>query len=108
MGERTLGLSVGPRLLVEEGLAWIDPLEALEKFRGSRNAVLLLSGSGAQDRDSTLFGHRSFLLIADHLTRAGIAVLRVDDRGVGGSNGDLAQSTLSDFAEDVLLLTVAQ
>lgn len=65
-------------------------------------AVLLLSGSGAQDRDSLLFGHRPFLLLADHLTRAGIAVLRVDDRGVGGSNGNLSESTLSDFAEDAL------
>jgi len=65
-------------------------------------AVLLLSGSGAQDRDSLLFGHRSFLLISDHLTRAGIAVLRVDDRGVGGSTGNLAESTLSDFAEDAI------
>lgn len=74
----------------------------IPKGQGPFPAVLLLSGSGAQDRDSTLFGHRSFLVIADHLTRAGIAVLRVDDRGVGGSNGDLAQSTLSDFAEDAL------
>ena len=74
----------------------------IPRGQGPFSAVLLLSGSGAQDRDSTLFGHRSFLLIADHLTRAGIAVLRVDDRGVGGSNGDLGQSTLSDFAEDAL------
>jgi len=74
----------------------------LPKGDGPFPAVLLLSGSGAQDRNSQLFGHRSFLLIADHLTRAGIAVLRVDDRGVGGSNGNLAESTLSDFAEDAL------
>ena len=49
--------------------------------------MLLITGSGAQDRDETIFGHRSFFVIADHLTRLGIAVLRVDDRGVGGSSG---------------------
>jgi pimeloyl-ACP methyl ester carboxylesterase len=74
----------------------------IPKGPGRFPAVLLISGSGAQDRDSTLLGHRSFLLFADHLTRAGIAVLRVDDRGVGGSSGDLTQSTLSDFADDAV------
>ena len=47
-------------------------------------AVLLISGSGLQDRDQTVFGHRPFLVWADHLTRAGLAVLRVDDAGAGG------------------------
>lgn len=50
-------------------------------------AVILISGSGQQDRDSTIFGHKPFLLLADKLTRRGIAVLRYDDRGVGGSTG---------------------
>lgn len=65
-------------------------------------AVLLISGSGPQDRDETLLGHRPFLVLADYLTRRGIAVLRVDDRGVGKSTGDFAQATSEDFASDVL------
>ena len=65
-------------------------------------AVLLLTGSGAQDRDETVFGHRPFLVLADYLTRAGIAVLRVDDRGIGGSSGSLEGVTTQDLAEDAL------
>ena len=65
-------------------------------------AVLLITGSGAQDRDETVCGHRPFLILADYLTRRGIAVLRVDDRGVGGSKGDASQATSEDFADDVL------
>lgn len=64
--------------------------------------VILISGSGAQDRDETIFAHRPFWVLADHLTRHGIAVLRVDDRGVGGSTGDFATATSRDFASDVL------
>ncbi|MEN6576206.1 MAG: alpha/beta fold hydrolase [Phycisphaerales bacterium] len=65
-------------------------------------AVLLITGSGPEDRDETVFGHRPFLVLADYLTRRGIAVLRVDDRGVGGSKGDTTQATSEDFARDVL------
>jgi len=65
-------------------------------------AAVLISGSGAQDRDEEIFGHRPFAVIADHLTRHGIAVLRADDRGVGGSTGSLAGSTTSDFVDDAL------
>ncbi len=65
-------------------------------------AVVLITGSGAQDRDETIFGHKPFLILADYLTRRGIAVLRVDDRGVGGSKGDTSQATSEDFAQDVL------
>ena len=64
-------------------------------------AVLLVTGSGAQDRDQTLAGHKPFLLLADALTRAGTAVLRVDDRGVGGSAGSTADSTYDDLVADV-------
>lgn len=64
-------------------------------------AVLLITGSGAQDRDETLFEHKPFLVLADFLTRRGIAVLRVDDRGVGGSTGATPQDTTADFATDV-------
>lgn len=65
-------------------------------------AVVLVSGSGAQDRDGEIMGHRPFLVLADHLTRRGIAVLRTDDRGVGGSQGNLAAATSSDLAGDAL------
>ncbi|MFQ5743539.1 MAG: alpha/beta hydrolase family protein [Acidobacteriota bacterium] len=70
--------------------------------QGPYPAVLLISGSGAQDRDETIFGHKPFLVLADHLSRHGIGVLRVDDRGVGGSSGSVAQSTSEDLAADVL------
>ncbi len=64
-------------------------------------AALLLSGAGPQDRDYSVLGHRFFLVLADHLTRRGIAVLRVDDRGAGASAGDSAQATLADAIGDV-------
>uniref|UniRef100_UPI003217EDD9 alpha/beta hydrolase family protein n=1 Tax=uncultured Draconibacterium sp. TaxID=1573823 RepID=UPI003217EDD9 len=64
-------------------------------------AVLLISGSGAQDRDETLYEHKPFAVIADYLTNNGIAVLRVDDRGVGGSEGNISDATSKDFASDV-------
>jgi pimeloyl-ACP methyl ester carboxylesterase len=64
-------------------------------------AVLLITGSGAQDRDETVFGHKPFLVLADDLTRRGIAVLRVDDRGVGGSSGATLNDTSEDYATDV-------
>lgn len=69
---------------------------------GKRPAALMITGSGAQDRNEALLGHRPFLVIADHLTRAGVAVLRVDDRGVGGSTGSVSVSTTAEFAGDVL------
>ncbi len=75
----------------------------LPRLEGPFPAVLLISGSGAQDRDETALGHKPFLVLSDHLTRHGIAVLRVDDRGVGGSTGDFTQATSEDFAGDVLV-----
>lgn len=69
---------------------------------GSFPAVILISGSGPQDRNETVFGHRPFLILSDYLTRRGIAVLRVDDRGVGESTGSSSESTSEDFADDVL------
>jgi uncharacterized protein len=65
-------------------------------------AVVLITGSGPQDRDETVLGHKPFLIVSDHLTRHGIAVLRVDDRGVGGSSGSTMDSTSADFAQDAL------
>ena len=64
-------------------------------------AALLITGSGTQDRDESIMGHRPFLVLADHLTRKGVAVLRVDDRGAGKSGGNPATATTADFATDV-------
>lgn len=69
---------------------------------GPHPAVVLITGSGPRNRDEEFFGFKVFGVIADHLTRNGIAVLRYDDRGVGGSTGDVFKSTLDDFAGDVL------
>ena len=74
----------------------------LPSDKGVFPAVLLITGSGPQDRNETVSGHRPFLVLADYLTRQGIAVLRVDDRGVGESTGDFSQATSEDFASDVL------
>jgi len=65
-------------------------------------AVVLISGAGAQDRDGTILAHRPFRVMADYLTRRGVAVLRYDDRGVGASTGDRMQATSADYADDAL------
>jgi pimeloyl-ACP methyl ester carboxylesterase len=72
------------------------------RAKGPFPAVLLITGSGPQDRDETIMEHKPFLVLADYLTRRGIAVLRVDDRGMGRSTGSTMDSTTADFAEDVL------
>jgi len=74
----------------------------LPKSSGSYPAVLLLSGSGANDRDQLVWGHRVFLVLADYLTRQGIAVLRYDDRGAGRSTGNYDEGTFEDFKKDAL------
>ena len=60
----------------------------------------MVTGSGAQNRDEEIMGHKPFLVIADYLTRNGIAVLRCDDRGTAASQGDYASATNEDFAKD--------
>ena len=65
-------------------------------------AVVLVTGSGPQNRDEEILGHKPFLVLADYLTRQGIAVLRYDDRGVGKSEGDFKTATTADFASDAL------
>lgn len=72
----------------------------LPKGKGPFPAVVLISGSGPHDRDETLMGHKPFWVLADALTRRGIAVLRADKRGVGKSTGNLATATTLDFADD--------
>ncbi|HEX3043766.1 MAG TPA: alpha/beta fold hydrolase [Bacillota bacterium] len=86
---QTAGIILAGTLTIPEG-------------KGSFPAVIMVSGSGAQDRNETILNHKPFWVIADYLTRRGIAVLRVDDRGVGGSGGNLIQSTSSDLAGDAL------
>lgn len=69
---------------------------------GIYSAVVLITGSGPQNRDEEVNGgHKPFWVLADHLTRHGIAVLRFDDRGVGKSTGDFAKASSMDFADDV-------
>ncbi len=63
-------------------------------------AVVLITGSGPQDRDESLLGHKPFLVLSDYLTRHGIAVLRADDRGTAKSTGIFATATTADFATD--------
>jgi len=69
-------------------------------------AVVLVTGSGPQDRDSHISGHRPFKLIADRLTRAGMAVLRYDDRGIGKSTGQFASALTVDLAADAAAAVV--
>lgn len=68
---------------------------------GKHPAVILISGSGPQDRDETILKHKPFWVLADYWTRNGFAVLRFDDRGVGSSEGDFSKATSVDFATDV-------
>ena len=74
---------------------------SLPKKDGVFPAVILITGSGAQNRDEELLGHKPFLVIADYLTKNGIAVLRFDDRGTAMSKGDFTSATTLDFATDV-------
>jgi pimeloyl-ACP methyl ester carboxylesterase len=74
----------------------------LPRSAGPHPAVLLITGSGSQDRNETIAGHHPFLVLADYLTRNGIAVLRVDDRGIGGTDLGSLSATSENFAEDVM------
>lgn len=84
---------------VQDGLTLAGTL-TIPAGTGPFPAVVLLTGSGPQDRDSTLFDHKPFAVWADALTRRGVAVLRYDDRGVGGSDRGPQTATSEDFAAD--------
>jgi len=73
----------------------------IPKGAGPFPAVLLITGSGLENRDEELFGHKPFAVIADFLTKRGYIVLRVDDRSKGQSTGDVKNATTADFAKDV-------
>lgn len=68
---------------------------------GPFTAVVLITGSGPQDRNEDLMGHKPFLVLSDYLTRQGYAVLRCDDRGIGKSTGNFATATTLDFVTDI-------
>jgi len=72
----------------------------IPKGAGPFPAVVLIAGSGPQTRNENVLGHQIFLVLADHLTRQGIAVLRFDKRGIGASKGDYGKATTEDFAND--------
>jgi len=72
-----------------------------EAGKATYPVAILITGSGPQDRDETMFLHKPFAVIADHLTKNGFAVLRVDDRGIGKSTGNFQTATTADFADDV-------
>lgn len=72
----------------------------LPKKEGNYPVVILITGSGAQNRDEEIMEHKPFLVLADHLTRNGIGVLRYDDRGIGKSEGNPVNDTSADFATD--------
>jgi uncharacterized protein len=73
----------------------------MPRGNGPFKAAILITGSGAQNRNEELLGHKPFMVIADYLTRNGVAVLRFDDRGVGGSQGKYSDATSADLATDV-------
>lgn len=74
---------------------------ALPRKEGKFPVAILVSGSGPQNRDEELLGHKPFLVLSDYLVRQGFGVLRYDDRGVGKSTGDFSSATSADFASDV-------
>lgn len=84
---------------VQDGVSLAGTL-TLPADPGQHPGAVLITGSGPQDRDETLLGHKPFHVLADYLTRRGIAVLRYDDRGVGKSSGNHATATTADFADD--------
>lgn len=100
---------VGPFSYTIDSLVYHAPGDTLQygvtitkpNGKGPFPAIVLITGSGSQDRDETIMNHKPFAVLADFLTKQGYLVMRVDDRGVGLSGGDPAKSTSYDFAVDV-------
>jgi len=98
-----------PYPYTEEDVAYDNPSAkvhiagslTLPNGKGPFPAVLLIVGSGPLNRDEEVAFHKPFLVLADHLTRQGIAVLRADKRGVGKTTGDFEEATIQDLADDV-------
>jgi pimeloyl-ACP methyl ester carboxylesterase len=90
-------------VVLENGDITLSGTLSLPVAEGPHPAVVLITGSGPQNRDEEIFGFQPFRLIADHFARVGIAVLRMDDRGVDGSTGSVSESTSADFAGDALV-----
>ncbi len=88
-------------MTIDTGAVTLAGTLALPQGPGPHPAAVLVTGSGAQDRDETISDHKPFAVLAHHLAEHGIATLRLDDRGVGGSTGTLATSTTEDLAADV-------
>lgn len=87
-GNKDSGISYGATLTIPEGT-------------GPFPSLVLITGSGPQNRDEEILGHKLFAVLADHLTRQGFLVLRADDRGVGKSTGNFQKATSLDFANDI-------
>lgn len=107
---------VGPLPYLEESMIIDNPAAAGVRLAGTLTrphsegphpTVIIISGSGPQDRDGSMFGHKPQLVIADHFTRRGLGVMRFDDRGVGDSTGDISRATSADFAGDVAAVVAA-
>jgi uncharacterized protein len=86
---------------IESGKITLAGTLSIPNSSGSHPAIILINGSGGQNRDEEIFGFKPFKIIADYLTRVGIAVLRCDDRGIGGSTGSMENAVGEDFAKDV-------
>lgn len=86
----------------KDGITLAGTLTIPKDGKKQHPAVILISGSGPQNRDEEVFGHKTFLVLADHLTKNGIAVLRYDDRGTAKSEGNFTSTTTANFATDVL------
>ncbi|MBI9037139.1 MAG: alpha/beta hydrolase [Bacteroidales bacterium] len=98
------------KLFIEEDVKFINPLDGAilagtfskPAYEGNFPTVVLISGSGLQDRDETVNGHKPFKVLSKYLNEQGIAVLRFDDRGIGESIGDVWNATIEVFASDAL------
>lgn len=97
VGEGAQAVKLGGTLVLPGG-----PGPDGAELKGPFPAVVFISGSGAQDRDETIFDHKPFALLADALARVGVASLRTDDRGVGESTGKLDDATYEDSKADVV------